>query len=81
MAESKSPLKDKPLRNPGQSVREQRIELVIDKILGPFIFAAIFMVWAMQEWWRFYFPSKPEPIVPTAFAILAVFLAGFRLRR
>lgn len=37
MAESRSPLKDKPLRNPGQSVHEQRMDIVWDKALSKFL--------------------------------------------
>ena len=31
---SKSPIKDKPLRHPGQSLEEQRRKLVEDKLEG-----------------------------------------------
>ena len=37
--EKRSPLKDRPLRNPGQSLDEQRQDLVNDYMLWPMIFA------------------------------------------
>ncbi|MBT9539367.1 nuclease-related domain-containing protein [Thiobacillus sp.] len=73
-APTKSPITDKPLRNPGQSLEEARRKLFEDKIETPFLFALFFSLMAAMEWWRYYFKQPPSPII---FTICAVLLAGF----
>jgi len=78
---SRSPLKDKPLRLPGQSVAEEREELVEDAVGQPLILALFFVVLAALEWWRLYKDVRPNPIVFSAAALLAVVYAVVRIRR
>lgn len=78
---SRSPLKDKPLRNPGQSVREQRVELVFDKFLGPVVIASMLGLWAAMDWMRYLFPSRPNPWLPTGFALAALGYLAWQSRR
>ncbi len=71
MAKARSPLKGKPLRNPGQSIDEE-IQRVIDDQADPYV-AAVLTLWAIAfvEWagaWR------AIPRQPLLFACLA--LAG-----
>ena len=73
---TRSPLKDPPVRNPGQSLDEQRIELFTDRLITPLLAAAIFGVVAMQEWVRMFMPRDPMPWMFTAVFAAA---AGFFL--
>jgi hypothetical protein len=73
-AYKRSPLKDNPLRNPGQSVDEQRADLVFDKVLGPFLVTFLVILLAALEWWRQFSGSPPQPWLYT---ILAVLVAGY----
>ena len=75
---TRSPLKDPPVRNPGQSLDEQRIELFTDRLITPLLAAAIFGVVAMQEWVRMFMPRDPMPWMFTAVFAAA---AGFFLYR
>lgn len=81
MSDTRSPLKDKPLRNPGQSVREQRLDLVYDKMLGPMLVAALALVWAAVELLRHFFPSPPNPWTAAAIALFAIFYAAWQFRK
>ena len=45
-----SPLKAKPLRNPGQSLDEQLQELLDDKLIPAFWTAALLVMVAFLEW-------------------------------
>lgn len=81
LTETRSPLKDKPLRNPGQSVHEQRIDLLIDKLLGPLLVAALFSFWALTEWVRYFFPSNPSPWLATLFVVAAFGYLGWQYRQ
>lgn len=77
--ERKSPIKDKPLRLPGQSLEEERRRLIEDKLETPFLLAAVFVVIAILEWWRYYRNQPPSPKTLTFFAILLVVFASWRL--
>ncbi|MGB7543412.1 MAG: nuclease-related domain-containing protein [Burkholderiales bacterium] len=82
MREAKrSPLKDKPLRNPGQSLDEQRHDLALDKIATPLLMVVFLVCLAGLEWWRYYFPQEPSPFLYTFVALLAVGYAAFQIRK
>ncbi len=81
--EKRSPLKEKPLRNPGQSLDEQLDQIKWDML--SFLLAPLLLVFlAIWEWWSWYLKSPPHPIAAT---ILAIILLGycipkfFKLRR
>lgn len=69
---SRSPLRDKPLRNPGQSVREQRLDFAYDKILAPAMIGFVMIYLAGMDWYRYFFPVKSMPWLMTLIAVLAV---------
>lgn len=81
MEQTRSPLKDKPLRNPGQSVREHRFDLFYDKLLGPGLLVTVFILWAVNDWMRYWFPSPPKPWISTFFASTAMIYAVWQFRR
>jgi hypothetical protein len=81
MQTSRSPLKDKPLRNPGQLIHEQRTDFIYDRIMAPVLIAAMFIIGAMLEWVRVFFPSSPSPWLWTVIALGAVAYAAWRIRR
>jgi hypothetical protein len=81
MSESRSPLKDKPLRNPGQSVREQRADLAYDKILAPLLMAVLMLYVAGMDWLRYYFPSTSLPWPSTLVAVIALGYAAWQFIR
>lgn len=71
---TKSPIKDKPLRHPGQSLEEERRKLFEDKLEPPFMLAGFFVVLAVMEWWRYYSNKPPSPVL---FSLVAAFLVAF----
>jgi hypothetical protein len=74
----KSPLKSKPLRNPGQSVDEHIQDLVDDVI--PYIFGAVaFFVFALLEWHRWATNSSPSPVIMTVIAVPLMLYAARRI--
>lgn len=78
---TRSPIKDKPLRLPGQSVAEQRGRLFEDMIETPLLLALFFVVFAGLEWWRYYSNAKFSPVLFSAAALALVLFAGFRVVR
>jgi hypothetical protein len=78
---TRSPLKDHPLRLPGQSVAEEREELVEIAVGQPLMLAIFFVLLAGLEWWRLYTGMRPSPIIFTVAAAATVIYAIFRIRR
>ncbi len=76
---SKSPIKDKPLRLPGQSLEGERRKLFEDKIETPLLLASFFVLLAAMEWWRLYFNRPPSPVIFSVAAGLAVGFAAWRI--
>lgn len=77
--QSKSPIKDKPLRNPGQSLEEERRKLFEEKLETPFVLALCFTLIAALEWWREYAEMQPSPRTFTAAAVFCIGFLAWRL--
>jgi len=77
--QTKSPIKDKPLRSPGQSLEEERRKLFEDKLETPLMLAVVFMVFAAMEWWRYFWKVPPKPFIFTIVAVLLVVFAAWRV--
>jgi len=65
----RSPLKEKPLRLPGQSLQEE-IDRRFDKMLEPMFLMVLAIFVAVIEWIRVIFKTPPQPITFTVIAIL-----------
>lgn len=78
---TRSPIKDKPLRLPGQSLEEERRKLLEDKVETPAIVAVFSVVLVAVEWWRYYADSPPRPGIFTMIAVLVIGFAGWRFLR
>lgn len=78
---TKSPIKDKPLRVPGQSLEEARRKLFEDKVETPLMLAIVFIAFAGMEWFRHFMGMPPRPILFTIVAILMVGFAAWRIWR
>jgi len=81
MEQQRSPLKDKPLRNPGQSVRRARLDIVFDKLMGPLLVLMVILTWAMVDWARYLLPIKGVPWLQSVVALGTLAYFGFQLRR
>jgi hypothetical protein len=77
----RSPLKDRPLRNPGQSLDEELQGILVDKFLPYFIFPPLFIAYAIGEWWRWYLPSSPSPRFATVLAFVSVLFSIYQVRK
>jgi hypothetical protein len=68
----RSPLKDPPLRNPGQSLDEQIFDLLYDKYLTPISLTLFALLMAGMEWHRSFYPRAPSPMLYSAIALLGI---------
>jgi hypothetical protein len=80
-AESRSPLKDKPLPSAGDSIRETQLDLVFARLL-PWLWVAS-VTWALmiQEWWAVAGRWARHPWVYTGLAAVAAGVCGFQFWR
>jgi hypothetical protein len=78
---TRSPLKARALRNPGEYLGEEIKRLQTEDI-GSYIMAGmIFVFAAVSEWVRFFMKSPPQPVLFTAMAVLICFLAAIKVNR
>jgi len=67
--EKKSPIKDKPLRYPGESLDKEILRLQDDMLFKYILYAVFFLCVACLEWLRFITNSSPNPWMYTAVAL------------
>ena len=65
----KSPLKDKPLRNPGQSLDRYILDVILDRQVK-YVFYGMVVLTILISNWSFYFSEKPIP--PFWFTLFAL---------
>lgn len=81
MTTKRSPLTDKPLRNPGQSLERQFDDLLLDKVFAPLLLILMLIWYAGMEWWRYFHPKPANPGITTIIVSLVVVYYAFRLWR
>lgn len=81
MAETRSPLKDRPLRNPGQSVRRALVDIVFDKLMAPLLGATVAIAVVLTEWVHYFSPLGRAPWVQTALALTVLGYFAVQYRR
>jgi nuclease-like protein len=74
---TRSPLKARPLHNPGQSLDEQ-IHDSAEDLFVPLGFALVLLLLAGLEWYRYFRPLPPSPWTYSAGAIGAASFASYR---
>lgn len=77
----RSPLKDKPLRAPGQSLEERRHTLLESKFETWAIVSAFLVSLAVFEWFRHFRPMPPQPWLLTACAVAMLGFTAWRYWR
>lgn len=71
--QKRSPLdRSMPMRAAGQSLSDEIDNIKGDKLLEPFLIAAMTFVMAGMEWFRYFTNSKPSPYIFTAIFVLAI---------
>ena len=77
----KSPIKDLPVRMPGQFLRE-RIDYLVDEGLMPWVTIAVCMIiFAFLEWIAVFFHTPRSPWPFTIIAVLLTMVAGVKMWR
>ena len=73
--EYKNPIKDKPVRQAGQSAREKRQSLLDEEVLPFFMMTGVILILAFVEWIRYFWKSPPQPILLTVIFVIMLVLS------
>ena len=77
-SDTRSPLKQDPLRLPGQSLSEHRSDIVDGELLPLFLAVGFAVVYAGIEWWEWLSKTPPQPVVATLIAVCVFAYAAYR---
>ncbi len=75
----KSPLKQNPLRNPGQSLNEQLNDLILLDFTSYYFVAMSLVIVAGLEWLRWYVEIPYTPYLYTAIALVVVGYSAYQM--
>lgn len=81
MKSTRTPLKAKPLRLPGQSVDEARLTLLQDRFERPVLISIFLGLLAGMEWFRYFNNSPVSPVLYTVVAGMSIAYAGLQVWR
>lgn len=76
---SRSPLKDVPLRSAGQSLRERKWALLEKRLWLPFLLFISTLSIALQAWLYMLTSKPPEPLIASLLAVLALAFLVYRV--
>ncbi len=77
----RSPIKEKVLRNPGQSLDEERQRILDEEISSYFWAAIVFILFTGVEWYRWWRDYPYQPVPYTIFTFAALAFVAYRLRK
>jgi hypothetical protein len=77
---SKDPIRDMPLRDPGESLRNELDDLLFEGAFPWFAIAIFAVISAALEWWRWWTGAPPSPVLLTLFAIAVTTIAAWKWR-
>lgn len=77
--ETKSPIKDLPVRLPGQSIAEQTDKILNEKFVQYYIIFSLTFFMALMEWVKWYCNAKPNPILWTIIALISLVYCCIKL--
>jgi hypothetical protein len=81
-SKKRSPLdRAAPLRAPGQSLTEQLQDESYDHVFAPGMLAVMAIIVAGLEWFRYFTSAKPNPVIYTVVAVMAVAYAAIKIWR
>lgn len=81
MKNGRSPLKNPPLRNPGESLQKEFDETLNDTAFSYILILVLLPVLAITEWLRHVFQPTPQPVAFTILAFPAMAFCWWKLKK
>ncbi len=79
--QNRSPIREKPLRNPGQSL-DREIERLVSEDIVPYIsIIAVAIIFAAFEWWRALTQAPPQPVQVTIVTLVVICFSVYKIAR
>jgi hypothetical protein len=75
----KSPLTNKPLRNPGDSTQKALDDFLLDKVVPYVLFVSIFGLFSLIDWYRHLTQTPVNPWPFTVATAIAILLATYKI--
>ena len=75
----RSPLKARPLRNPGQSANEEILRLIDDELTPWLLVAMLFLIYSCMEWLFWYLNTPRHPLLFTILAVVIAIYVGRKI--
>jgi hypothetical protein len=79
MKKGRTPLKNPPLRNPGESLQKELDTLINDKAMPYIMMPVMIFFLAVLEWFRYWTHQTPHPKTLTLLAIIVVVISWRKL--
>ncbi|WP_345975657.1 nuclease-related domain-containing protein [Sulfurimonas sp. HSL3-7] len=79
MKNTKSPLKEKLLRTPGQSLDEEINKIIDDQALTYLLAPIFFIILAIMEWYKWYMAVPPSPWTMTIMALIVAVFSVYKI--
>ena len=76
----KSPIKQKPLRNPGESLKQQIDDIFYDDIFLYVMLSTFMLITAGLEWWRWYAHTPPSPVLWSVLAVIMLGVTAWKIK-
>ncbi len=76
---TRSPLKAKPVRTPGQSLQQARIDLFFDKLILPFTITLVLFIMTLIKWYEEWSGMQTSPWSWSILFAAALLFLGYRL--
>lgn len=77
----RSPIDEAPLRAPGQSLDEHRLDILFDRLLSPALIAFFLTIIWLFDLWRAYHEVPPKPWITGTFALVGIVYAIWKVRK
>lgn len=77
----KSPLKEKPLRNPGESLDKEIRGYAMDHVFAYLFVPGFLGALALFEWYSWYFSLPPQPWLLTAVFLISIPFVAWKVRK
>lgn len=78
--EYKSPIKDKPMRQAGQSLREAKQTLLDENVMPCFIIGSVCFILMLIDWVRYFFKWYPHPAYVTVLFVGMLLFSIYKLK-
>jgi hypothetical protein len=80
MVKKQSPIKKKPMHNPGESIEYEIDTLILEKLVPYAIVVGMGVGLTVSAWLEWFFDIPPNPIQITSLTLIAIVISWYKFR-